>query len=144
MKINAAGRQIITQCEGCKLEAYTCPAGVLTIGYGHTGDVKPGMKITQHEADVVLEYDLDRFEEAVSKLAPKANENQFSALVSLAFNVGVEAVRKSTLLKLLNAGNVRAAHGEFAKWCHVGGKVLPGLQRRRALEASLFVRPVSA
>lgn len=143
MRINDAGRKIVMDAETCRLEAYVCPAGKLTIGYGHTGDVKPGAQITQHQADVVLEYDLDKFEQAVTKLAPRANGNEFSALVSLAFNIGVDALAKSTLLRLVNAGAPRAAAAEFAKWIHAGGKVLPGLVKRRAAEAALFLSAVN-
>lgn len=139
MVINDKGRQIIETYEGCKLEAYVCPAGVLTIGFGHTGDVKKGDRITQHQAEVILEYDLERFETAVGQMAPKANANQFSALVSFAFNVGTEALRKSTLLKKFLAGAPLGAADEFSKWTHAGGKELPGLVKRRAAEKALFL-----
>lgn len=140
MNVNAAGRAIIETYETLKLEAYRCPAGVLTIGYGHTGDVKPGDKITAHQADVILEYDLSRFAAAVAKLAPRANQNQFAALVCLAFNIGTDALAKSTLLRKFNAGAPNAAAAEFAKWTYADGKSLPGLVKRRAAEAALFLQ----
>jgi lysozyme len=137
--INDAGRAIVMAHESLRLEAYTCPAGKWTIGYGHTGDVKPGDRITAHQAEAVLDVDLMRFEMAVEQLAPGANANQFSALVSFAFNVGIEALEESALLKKFNAGAPLAAAAEFAKWVHAGGQVLPGLVKRRAAEAALFL-----
>ena len=143
MLINDRGREIILEFEGCALEAYKDPGGVWTIGVGHVGDVKPGMKITKHQAEVILEFDIQRIEAAVSNLAPHATGPQFSACVSLCFNIGVDAFRKSTLLKYLNEGRPVAAAAQFSKWCHAGGVVLPGLVRRRAAEAALFLTPVS-
>lgn len=128
--------------EGCKLEAYRCPAGIWTIGYGHTGDVKRGDRITQHQAETILKYDLERFERAVSASAPKANSNQHSAMVSFAFNVGVRALGGSTLLRKFLAGDLRGAADEFSKWTHAAGKELPGLVKRRAAERALFLSPV--
>jgi lysozyme len=139
MIINDKGRKIIEDYEGCRLEAYLCPAGRWSIGYGHTGDVKPGDKVTQHQAEVILEYDLHRVEKAVGDLAPKANANQFSSLVSFAYNVGTDALRTSKLLKRFLAGGPLAAAAEFDKWTHVDGNVLPGLVRRRAAEKALFL-----
>lgn len=139
MIVGDRGRQIIEEFEGLRLEAYRCPAGVLTIGYGHTGDVKEGQRITKHQAEVILEYDLTKFEQAVTRLAPKANPNQFSACVSLAFNIGIEAFAKSTLLNELNAGRMQNAASEFLRWRTSAGKVLPGLVKRRAAERMLFL-----
>lgn len=139
MIINDKGRALIMASESLRLEAYLCPAGIPTIGYGHTGDVKMGTKITVHQAEAILEYDLERFESAVSRLAPKANANQFSACVSLAFNIGIAAFEKSTLLKELNAGRFLNAAHQFDKWVHAKGKVLPGLVKRRAAEKALFL-----
>jgi lysozyme len=136
--MNDRGLKLIMEHEGCRLEAYRCPAGVLTIGYGHTGDVREGQRITQHQAEAILSVDLDFYERRVSELVPAANENQFAACVSLAFNVGVKAFESSTLLRLFKQGKTLAAAGEFAKWTHVNGKVLPGLVKRRAAEAELF------
>lgn len=141
--IGDAGRKIVMDFEQCRLEAYTCPAGKVTIGWGHTGDVKLGMKVTQHQADVILEHDLQKFEQAVSEMAPNTNANQNSALVSLCFNIGIEAFRKSTLLRYVVADRPAAAAAQFAKWVHAGDKVLPGLVKRRAAEAALFLTPVS-
>lgn len=139
MIINDAGRQIVMSFEGCRLDAYVCPAGKLTIGYGHTGDVKPGDHITQHQAEAILEVDLQRYEMAVESLASGANANQFSAMVSFAFNVGVKAFEESTLLRKFRAGKALGAAEEFMRWTHAGGVELPGLVKRRAAERALFL-----
>lgn len=141
--VNDAGRRIIMDSEGCRLDAYLCPAKVPTIGYGHTGDVKIGDRITQHQADVILEADLQRFEMAVEQLAPGLSANQFSALVSFAFNLGVGALEHSTLLRYVLGGQMNAAAAEFGKWTHAAGAVLPGLVKRREAERVLFLTPVS-
>ncbi len=143
MKINAAGVDIVKRWEGCKLSAYLCPAGVPTIGYGHTGDVKIGQKITQHQAEVILALDLEEFEEGVSDLmvGTPLTENEFSALVSFAFNVGITALSKSTLRRKIASGN-ETAPDEFLKWTRAGGKILPGLVSRRAEERALYVSNV--
>ncbi len=155
MITNDQGRAIIETFEGLRLKAYRCPAGVLTIGFGHTRDsegkldVKEGDVITQHQAEVMLEFDLQQYEQAVAKLAPKANANQFSAFVSLAYNIGTAAFAKSTLLRLFNEGGPLAAAHRFADW-RFGGKnkdgtprELPGLVKRRAAEKALFLTGVS-
>lgn len=133
---------MIMKHEGCKLKAYVCPAGVLTIGYGHTGkDVKAGMEITQAEAERLLLSDMDKFCAAVERLVKvKLSDNQFAALVSLCFNIGDGAFGKSTLLKKLNAGDIIGATQEFPKWNKGGGKVLPGLVKRREDEQRLFIK----
>jgi lysozyme len=141
-KINADGLALVKKFEGCRLEAYLCAAKVPTIGWGHTGDVKLGQKITQHQADVILELDLEKFEEGVEKLFPetKLSDNAFSALVSFSFNVGLTALANSTLRKKLLEDDHKGAGAEFGKWVKAGGKVLTGLQKRRAAEAALFLR----
>lgn len=134
-----AARQIIMSAESCRLDAYRCPAGVLTIGWGHTGDVREGDKITQHQAETIFEFDLERVEEAVAKLAPTANSNQLGAMVSLAFNIGLKALERSTLLRVFNEGATLVAANEFLKWDLAKGHVLPGLVKRRAAERALFL-----
>lgn len=140
MKTSSTGRALIRQFEGDKLTAYICPAGVLTIGVGHTGsDVKRGMTITQAQSDALLVADLAKFEKAVAAAVKvPLTQNQFDALVSFAFNVGVGALRDSTLLRLLNAGDYKGAAAQFGRWNKGGGSVLPGLVKRRADEAALF------
>jgi lysozyme len=138
-KIGPEGIALIKQFEGCELTAYKDPVGILTIGYGSTGPhVKPGMTITEAEAEALLRKDLSRFEAAVEKLAGTASQGQFDAMVSLAFNIGEGAFGKSTLLKLHKTGNYPGAASEFGKWVRAGGKVLKGLVRRRAAEAELY------
>lgn len=148
-RINGAGVAIIKHFEGLKLKAYKCPAGVWTIGYGHTGpDVMPGLVITEARADELLAADLARFEAGVARLAPVTTDNQFSALVSFAFNVGLdedgdgkaEGLGDSTLLRKHNAGDYEGAAAQFALWNKANGVVMSGLTRRRAMEADLYRR----
>lgn len=145
MKTNDAGRNLIKRWESLRLDAYRCPAGVPTIGYGHTGDVKMGDKITAHQADAILDLDLYKFEQGVERLCPGINENQFAALVSFAFNLGLGALAMSGLRTHLMAGRLDAAAKEFGKWCHASVKgrmiVLAGLVARREDEALLFSTP---
>ncbi len=143
MKINAGGLALIKRFESFVGKAYLCPAGVWTIGYGHTGDVKPGMTVTEHQGEAILDVDLDLFEGRVTELLKgiAVTENQFSALVSFAFNVGVAALAKSTLLKKLRANGPLVAAPEFLKWNKAGGKVLAGLVKRREAERLLFLTP---
>lgn len=135
------GIELIKAHEGCRLHAYLCPAKVWTIGYGHTGDVTPGLVITQPQADALLKRDLrERFEPYVNELVRvPINQNMFDALVSLTFNIGVNAFRKSTLLRLLNERRYTEAAAQFQRWNKGGGRVLTGLVRRRAEEANLFL-----
>lgn len=138
-QIGAAGLALIKEFEGLRLKAYLCPARVWTIGYGSTGPhVQPGMVITEAQADDLLQRDLDRFEDAVAKVTPGATQNQFDAMVCLAFNIGTGAFLKSSVLRLHLAEDHRAAAEAFSKWVYAGGRVLPGLQRRRAAEARLY------
>jgi lysozyme len=147
MKCSKAGIDLIKKFESLQLKAYLCPAGVLTIGYGHTGDVARGQVITEHQANVILSLDLEKFEEGVTDLTkdvkPPLNPNEFSALVSFAFNVGIAALSKSTLLKFLLRGDRTNAADEFKRWTKAKGKELPGLIRRRADERALFLRPIN-
>lgn len=142
-RTNAAGRDLIKKAEGLRLKAYHDSVGVLTIGYGHTGpDVVEGQVVTPEQADALLQGDLLMTESAVGRmLRVKANENQFSALVSFAFNLGAGALRNSSLLRFFNAGNVQAAADQFLIWNHAGGEVLQGLTLRRKAERDLFLTP---
>lgn len=141
MVVTQAGVNLIKRFEGDRLTAYLCPAGKLTIGYGHTGpDVTPGKKITAEQANSLLIADIDRFAKGVRALVKKSiTDNQFSACVSFAYNVGIYAFSKSTLLRLLNAGDIQGAANEFPKWNKANGKPLPGLTARRAAERALFL-----
>lgn len=139
-----AVRAKLEQFEGLRLAAYHDAVGVLTIGYGHTGsDVRPGLTIDRARADQLLRQDLAAAEAAVGRLVKvPLTDNQFGALVSFAFNVGVGAFQGSTLLRKLNAGNYDAVPGELAKWNKgtVNGKkvAIPGLTNRRAAEAGIW------
>lgn len=141
MKLSKAGLELIKHFEGCKLTAYRCPAGVLTIGYGSTGvHVKPGMTISQQEAEQMLLGDLARFVVGVSEVVrADMTQGQFDALVSFAFNLGLGALRGSTLLAKFKAGDVAGAAKEFHRWNRAGGKVLDGLTKRREAERALFL-----
>ena len=145
MKVNKQGIQLVKSFEGCFLNAYLCPAKVWTIGYGNTKyqngtAVKQGDKITQEQAEALLSDILAEFSKDVSKLIKvELNDNQFSALVSFTFNLGVGALSKSTLLKKVNANpNDKTIESEFMKWVSAGGKKLNGLVRRRTAESKLY------
>ena len=140
MKITNEGINLIKKFEGLRLEAYLCPAGVWTIGYGHTKGVKKGQVITQLEADNLLKEDLSSFEKGVTSLIKSnINQNQFDSLVSFAFNLGLANLKSSTLLKKVNSNsNDRTIVNEFIKWIYAGGKPLEGLKRRRQAEAYLY------
>ena len=145
MKVNKQGIQLVKSFEGCFLNAYLCPAKVWTIGYGNTKyqngtAVKQGDKITQEQAEALLSDILAEFSKDVSKLIKvELNDNQFSALVSFTFNLGVGALSKSTLLKKVNANpNDKTIESEFMKWVSAGGKRLNGLVRRRTAESNLY------
>jgi lysozyme len=140
-RISKNGIDLIKNWEGCRTDAYLCPAGIWTIGYGHTRTATQGMKIDYTKADSLLLEDLKRFESAIRQLVKvPLNQNQFDALVSFTFNVGEDAFKGSTLLKLLNAGNYNAAAAQFGKWVYAGKKVLPGLVARREAEYQLFIK----
>lgn len=135
-----AGISLIKRFEGLRLEAYLDAVGVWTIGYGHTGpDVFRGRTITEEEADALLRKDLGSAENCVrAAVSVPISQGEFDALVSFVFNLGCGALRRSTLLRLLNGGDHDGAALEFAKWNKADGKVLAGLTRRRAAEAELF------
>lgn len=147
MQTNKLGVDLIKSFESLRLESYVCPAGKLTIGYGHTGpDVQPGMVITEDQAEDLLRKDLAHSEKGVEAiLLVPVTSNQFSALVSLAFNIGLVNFSKSTLLKLLDDGDTAAAAEQFLKWnkARVKGDLVPlaGLTRRREAERALFLTP---
>jgi len=135
------GLALTKQFEGCKLTAYQDSVGVWTIGYGHTGTFAvQGKTITQAFADQLLLADIAKFEAGVLKLVRAViNQNQFDALVDFSFNLGLGNLGSSTLLKKLNAGDIKGAAEEFLRWDKAGGKVLAGLTRRRKAERDLFL-----
>lgn len=145
MKMSSENRRdLLQKFEGCKLTAYKCPAGVWTIGYGHTSaagnpQVAGGLTITQVEAENILAKDLAVFERGVLNCVKvPLNQNQFDVLVDFAYNAGLGALQKSTLLKKVNAGDFDAVPAELMKWTKGGGKELPGLVRRRQAEIAVW------
>jgi lysozyme len=141
-QINGAGLALVKEYEGLRLTAYKDSGGLYTIGYGHVGPhIRPGMRITEAQAEAFLLADLGTAEQAVSRLVkPKQTNNEFSALVSLVFNIGTGHFADSDLLKHLNSGDDDGATAEWMKWVYVAGKRSKGLVRRRAEEVSLFNR----
>ena len=141
MKISNKGIALIREFEGCRLQSYRCSAGVWTIGYGHTGkDIKEGMTITQQQADDWLIVDCNRVLQILrDTLRVPIRQNQLDALVSLGFNIGTEALRKSTLMSLLNRNpDDMNIPEQFDRWVYAGGKVVNGLVRRRKAEGKLY------
>ena len=139
------GISLIKKYEGCKLKAYLCPAKIPTIGWGNTmyengAKVKLGDEITQQRADELLLHVVGYFEKEIQKLVTcKLSDNQFGALTSFAYNLGIGNLRVSTLLKKVNANPIDPTiKDEFLKWNKAGGKVLAGLTKRRQEEATLY------
>lgn len=139
MKTSEQGLALIRKYEGFSSTPYRCPAGKLTIGYGHVILAGENFQpLSEAKAEELLARDVASTEQAVSRLAAvPLRQNQFDALVSFAYNVGTEAFEKSTLLRYLNAGNPAAAD-EFNRWVYAKGQKLPGLVARRAAETGLF------
>jgi lysozyme len=167
-EINQAGLDLIKSFEGIldgdpstsNLDPYLDPVGIWTIGWGHAivygRDFLRGKEnkakafalypggLTIREAETLLRADvMDKCRDVDSLVKVSLNDNQYAAIVSFTFNLGVGNLKQSTLLKKLNAGDFAGAAKEFAKWNKAGGRVLAGLTRRRAAEAELFRRPVS-
>jgi GH24 family phage-related lysozyme (muramidase) len=143
VKISEAGLSLIKSFEGCVLTAYLDAVGIWTVGYGHTGpSVHRGLTITQKLAEDILAQDVRRFELGVlNNVKVNLNQNEFDALVSFSFNVGVNALKNSTLLRMLNDGADRSiVAAEFLRWNKGGNKVLEGLTRRRQAEKALFLQ----
>lgn len=146
--INNAALEIIKEFEGCKLSAYQCPAGVWTIGYGTTAaagvgiEPKQGMVISQKDAEKYLRMAVGRFTQDIMPFITKPiSPNELGAFVSLAYNIGVGAFKKSSALRYFNAGDKAKAADAILLWNKAGGKVLAGLTRRRVAERALFVTP---
>jgi lysozyme len=133
---------LLKKFEGCKLKAYRCPANICTIGYGHTSAagapaVSDGMTISQKQANDILRQDLVKFETAVHNMVMQPlTQNQFDVLVDFAYNAGIGALKSSTLLKKVNAAQFDDVPAELMKWTKGGGKVLPGLVKRRQAESA--------
>ena len=133
------GKEIVKFYEGLRLQAYLCPAGIPTIGYGHTKNVKLGDVCTQKQAEDWLEDDFFMAKTDVKAVVRvPLSDNQLDALGSFVFNLGVRKLIQSTLLKKLNAGDYSGAASEFDKWVYANGAKLNGLIKRRAAERQLF------
>ena len=145
LKVSTAGITLICSFEGLRLNAYDDGVGVWTIGFGTTIypngiKVKRGDTCTREQAKAYMTHDLNKFESAVnSAVTVSINQNQFDALVSLAYNIGTSGFKNSTLVKKLNAGDIRGAAAQFDVWNKGGGKVMQGLVNRRAKEKALFL-----
>ena len=139
MNIGQKGIDLIKHFEGCELNAYKCPAGVWTIGYGHIKGVSEGMSITQEQAEQMLLDELKEYENYINELVTvNLSQNQFDALVSWVYNLGPANLQSSTLLKVLNSGDYSGVPAQIERWNKAGGKVLEGLIRRREAESALF------
>jgi len=139
MNISKEGIALIKKFEGCELEAYKCAAGVWTIGYGHTKDVKEGKVITKEEAESMLVHELQEYCNDVD-IAVKVDlkQNEFDALVSWTYNLGPTNLNSSTMLRVLNEGKHDDVPTQIKRWNKAGGEVLKGLIRRRNAEALMF------
>ena len=139
MNTSPKGIALIIEFEGLRLKAYQCPGGVWTIGYGHTAGVKPGMVITEAQAEEYLKANLIAFERYLNGLGLALNQNQFDALISFIYNVGTGNFTNSTLLRKVRANpQDNSIMDEFLRWVYSKGRVLPGLQRRRLAEMKLY------
>lgn len=150
MKISRSGIDLITRWEGCKLTAYLDGGGVWTIGYGHTSaagapEVKRGLKISLQDAKDIFVRDVVKYEAAVDKAINRPmTQGQFDAMVSLCYNIGPGAFAGSTLVRKFNAGDIAGAKRAFGSWIKDNGKVVKGLQNRRADEQNHFTLPIPA
>jgi lysozyme len=144
MRVTEEGLALIRRFEGFRAKAYRDPIGVWTIGYGHTSAAGPprvhkGLTISRREAEEILARDVEAFAEGVAtSLRIVLNEAQFSALVSFAYNVGLGNFRRSSVLTMANRGDFAAVARRLALWTRAGGRILPGLVKRRAAEGQLF------
>lgn len=146
MHVSPSGVDMICNFEGLRLKAYDDGVGVWTIGYGTTKypngiRVKKGDTCTLDQAKAYMQNDLKAFEQTVNNAVKvPLNQNQFDALVSLAYNIGSTAFEESTLVKRLNEKNYKAAADQFGLWVNARGKRLQGLVNRRAAERTLFLK----
>lgn len=133
---------LIRQFEGCRLTAYKCPAGIWTIGYGHTAGVTAGDTWTQDQADRALEQDIGKYRKAVLIACPSLERypNRLAACISLAYNIGTGAFASSSVARYIRRGEYRAAADAFGMWIYAGKQILPGLVTRRQREKEVFLR----
>lgn len=139
MKASVDAYELIKQLEGLRLEAYLCPAGIWTIGYGHTSGVSPNSFITIQEADEYLHRDVAAIEMQLNKLNLSLRQCQWDAIVSFVFNVGIGNFKASTLLAKIRINpDDNSIIDEFLRWVYANGKVMRGLQKRRLTEIKLY------
>jgi len=139
MHISEEGLCLIKKFEGCEMRAYKCAAGVLTIAYGRTKDVKIGDTCTKEQAEEWLKEEIKEYENHVEDaVIVPLNQNQFDALVSWTYNLGPTNLNSSTMLKVLNQADYENVPAQIKRWNKAGGKVLEGLTRRRNAESLLF------
>lgn len=139
MKASIDAYELIKQFEGLRLEAYLCPAGIWTIGYGHTSGVSPNSFITIQEADEYLHRDVATIEMQLNKLNLSLRQCQWDAIVSFVFNVGIGNFKASTLLAKIRINpDDNSIMDEFLRWVYANGKVMKGLQKRRLAEMKLY------
>ena len=140
MTTSPEGKNIIKSFEGLRLEAYRCPAGIPTIGWGHTKGVRMGQHITREQAEDMLVEDIAPIERLLNALGINFRQCQFDALVSWIFNLGEGNFKQSTLLKKIMANaKDEEISDEIVKWVYAGKTPLPGLMNRRVMEATLFL-----
>lgn len=138
----ALAKDLAREFEGLQLNAYRCPAGVLTIGYGHTGrDVRAGLNISEDRAEELLDADMTASMQSVLRLVHiDLTDEQAAALADFDFNLGSQNLASSTLLTKLNGGDFDSIPDELRKWIYGSGEKLPGLVRRREAEAQLWMK----
>lgn len=140
---SANGIELIKQFESLSLKMYRDSAGLPTIGYGHLilkGEVFPPTGISKRAAGILLQQDMRKAEKVINELVKAPlTQNQYDAVVSLVFNIGVGAFAKSTMLRKLNVGDVEGAASEFPRWNKAGGRMSAGLLKRRAIKQNLFL-----
>lgn len=139
MRTSPKGIALIKQFEGWRGTAYQDVVGVWTIGYGFTKGVQAGDRMTREQGEARLREELQDYEQAVAAAAGACSQSQFDALVCFAWNVGIAGMRGSSVIKAHRRGDFQAAARAFALWNKAGGKVWPGLTRRRAAEAALYL-----
>lgn len=130
----------VAEFEGLRTKAYKCPGGVWTIGYGHTAGVRPGQRCTRLQAEAWLREDLAAAARGVEALGLDLTQGQAEALVDFVFNLGIGALKRSTLLKFIRKGYATEdIQAEFRRWVYAGGEVQNGLVKRREWEATRYV-----
>ena len=136
-EINAAGLALLKSFESCRLNSYQDQRGIWTIGWGHVDStVVQGMTLTQDQADAYLKKDLEKFYQLDHYISEQVNDNQYSALICLAYNIGLSAIKTSGVVRAVN--DHEDPSDKWLEWDHVNGVVSDGLRRRRAAELKLY------